>query len=406
MNESKVWVFALQRRGVTSIVSTAWYQRMRLLSRSYPTCVLVEANHKVAPDLEKQVVVKRSPRVTSDHRLLGRTLNAMVYLAWSFLVVLKTRLQSGQAIAYTHHGIEALVGAILAPMGCLWIADVLDAPDLYLESAVDFERDGQLVKAMALRLFVAVMRRVLRSADLIITIAVTPGDGLASVLQRDYEIPAERILPVTNGIDLDALLKHIPPDNHDPTGDAFRIFYVGAISHHRGIDTVLNSVAMLSSRIPNLEVVLAGPIDNAFRRACESWLTRPEIGPYVRLLGRISNDEVLAWIRRSQICLFPFPNGIGLDETIPIKVLEYLALKRAVIASDLPGVRHILWHGENGLLVRPSDAEQLAAAIWRLYSDPELRERLAQNAHKELDRFAWSMINKSIEVRLNEVIVG
>jgi glycosyltransferase involved in cell wall biosynthesis len=401
---SEIKVFALQRKGVTPIRTTAWYQRMHLLACMFPVSVLVEGKHEVASDLANHVSIRRSPIITKGQNSLGRFVNTLIFLIWAFSIMLRTRLNCRKMIVYSHHGFEAPLGALMTLFGCRWIVDVLDAPDLYLESAEDMGRAGQTVKAAGLRFFVALMRRILRRADLVITIATRVDNGLALLLNREYGVSSQHILPVPNGVNLEAILKYSSQLEDSSPDEKFRIFYVGSISHHRGADTILAAVEILSPQIQELEVVLAGPVDDQFRGIFEKWLSRPNVRPFIRVTGRIPNNEVLRWVARSQICLFPFPSGPGLDETIPIKVFEYLAMKRPVIASNLPGIRHIIRHGVNGYLVKPSDSQKLASAIRQLYKNPQILRHLAENAPKILENFSWDRINVLIKKRITQLV--
>ena len=79
---------------------------------------------------------------------------------------------------------------------------------------------------------------------------------------------------------------------------------------------------------------------------------------------------------------------------------EYLALGKAVAASDLPGVRTLVKHRENGLLFRPGDPRDLARALSRILEDRALRERLEARARASVTPFDWGGIHHRIADRL------
>jgi len=64
----------------------------------------------------------------------------------------------------------------------------------------------------------------------------------------------------------------------------------------------------------------------------------------------------------------------------PLKLFEYMFFGQAIVAPDTPNIREILTHDHNALLVSPKDPDALAVALQRLCREPELRERLGQNA--------------------------
>ena len=72
--------------------------------------------------------------------------------------------------------------------------------------------------------------------------------------------------------------------------------------------------------------------------------------------------------------------------TSPLKLFEYMASNRPIIASDMPVVREVLRHNENAVLVPPADARSLANAIKNVLDDKELALRVAGNAYKEVEK--------------------
>jgi glycosyltransferase involved in cell wall biosynthesis len=86
--------------------------------------------------------------------------------------------------------------------------------------------------------------------------------------------------------------------------------------------------------------------------------------------------------------------------TSPLKLFEYMAAGRPIVASDLPALREVLTDGENALLVEPGNAAQLADAIGRLLHDPELAQRLAAAAWRDVQAYSWDRRAERLEVAL------
>jgi glycosyltransferase involved in cell wall biosynthesis len=86
-----------------------------------------------------------------------------------------------------------------------------------------------------------------------------------------------------------------------------------------------------------------------------------------------------------------------------MKLFEYMASKRAVIASNLPGIAEVITDGENALLVPPGDAPALAAAIQRLRDDAALRQQLAEAAYREvMAHYTWAARAQAILSAIRE----
>jgi glycosyltransferase involved in cell wall biosynthesis len=81
-----------------------------------------------------------------------------------------------------------------------------------------------------------------------------------------------------------------------------------------------------------------------------------------------------------------FPWGLA-----PIKLFEYLAAGRAIVASCIDGVADFIQEGETGLLVEPESHQAMAQALIHLLQNPARRARLAANARREaVEKHSWT----------------
>jgi glycosyltransferase involved in cell wall biosynthesis len=129
------------------------------------------------------------------------------------------------------------------------------------------------------------------------------------------------------------------------------------------------------------------------------------LGARVEFTGLVAPRDVEGHLVTSTVLVLPNrATAISSRYTSPLKLFEYLAAGRAIVASDLPSIREILRDGENAILVPPDDADALARAIDRLLRDPGLAETLARTAFDDAERFTWAARAEALERVFEEAL--
>jgi phosphatidylinositol alpha-1,6-mannosyltransferase len=175
---------------------------------------------------------------------------------------------------------------------------------------------------------------------------------------------------------------------------------VGRLITRKGFDAVLESVAALSHRFPDLRYVLLG--DGPERPHLQARATALGIADRVLMLGRA--DDAMKWAAYERCDLFVMPNRPldGTDwEGFGIVFVEAACAGRAVVAGNSGGVADAVAHGQTGLLVDAEDQTALTAAIKTLLEDDGLRRRMG-DAARHRARVAFSP--ESLRVRLTTAL--
>jgi glycosyltransferase involved in cell wall biosynthesis len=107
----------------------------------------------------------------------------------------------------------------------------------------------------------------------------------------------------------------------------------------------------------------------------------------VTFTGPVDRDGIYDHIDAFDIALQPHVT----EYASPMKIFEYLALGKCVVAPDLANIREILTHGEDALLFRAGDAGDMGRAIEILASDPERVRRMGARARRTIEerRYYW-----------------
>lgn len=188
-------------------------------------------------------------------------------------------------------------------------------------------------------------------------------------------IPRENIRVIYPGIDASAYTPLADTRSATP-----EFVYLGRLKKYKGVHHVINAFARMSHKSAILRIAGAGD----FRPALEAQARSLDLGERVRFLGRISEAEKLALLRRAWALVFASPKeGWGITN------LEAAACGTPVVASNSPGIRESVRDGETGYLVPHGDAAAMAAAMDRLAGSAALVESLGQQARRFAETFTW-----------------
>jgi len=195
-------------------------------------------------------------------------------------------------------------------------------------------------------------------------------------------VPASRIVVTSNGVDTDAF-RLVEADARPRLPAAFKsgpvLGFVGYVRAWHGLPQVVELLAadpVLAQA--NLLVVGDGPA----RGDLEAQARRLGVDGRVQVCGVIGRDSLAGYVSTFDIALQPEVTAYA----SPLKLFEYMALGRAIIAPDAPNIREILSLEVDALLFEPNNPDSLAAAIRRLVGDAALRARLGAAAAGKIQR--------------------
>ena len=201
---------------------------------------------------------------------------------------------------------------------------------------------------------------------------------VTQVLARIVEasgVERDRIRVMSNGIDLQLVRAHTGVRGaRERLGwdDRVVLGFTGFVRDWNGLEAVVDLLAAPRNEALVLLVVGDGPA----RQHLEERAVRLGVGPRVRFTGRVPRSDIPHWVSAFDIALQPAANPYA----SPLKLFEYMALGRAIVAPDQPNIREILQHERQALLFDPDDEGGLSRAVLRLASDAALRDRLGRAA--------------------------
>ncbi|HEX6966650.1 MAG TPA: glycosyltransferase family 4 protein [Gemmatimonadaceae bacterium] len=173
--------------------------------------------------------------------------------------------------------------------------------------------------------------------------------------------------------------------------------YLGRLKRYKGVELILQGFARMTNSSATLAI--AGSGDD--RPRLEALARSLDLGERVRFLGFLTEDEKRALLRRAWALVFTSPKeGWGITN------FEAAACGTPVIASDAPGLRESVRHGETGYLVPHGDIAALARVMDTVAAAPELVEELGVRARCFAERFTWDDAAVQTEAHLLDIVEG
>jgi O-antigen biosynthesis protein len=206
----------------------------------------------------------------------------------------------------------------------------------------------------------------LRMADLL----VTPTQRTAGVYRDLTDTP---VAVVPYGIP-------VPPLGAlEEKGSARRFVTLGSFEPRKGQDVLLEAVGIFNALGPNeVSIQMAGRVlDSAFFEGLQARATSLQ---NVELISALDHSEATALLNKADAIVSP-----SRDETMPIAILEAMSLGKAIVTTDVGGIREWVRDGMNGLLVPPESSNELAVALARCATDPKLLAKLGAAARRTFD---------------------
>ena len=209
-------------------------------------------------------------------------------------------------------------------------------------------------------------QRLLSCADAVICATEVSRDTASAVIPHD----AHLILPCLELAPFRASVRNPQPDT---------ILFVGRDEPRKGLHVLLEAMRQL----PHARLTVAGPVSDRTRSLAENIAT-----DRVTFLGPVPHDDLPVLMSQATCAAFPALGG----EALGLVLIEAMAARVPVVASDIDGYRIASNHGSAAMLTPPGDAESLADNLKLLLDDHALQERLVAEGSESANRFDASAI--------------
>ncbi len=217
------------------------------------------------------------------------------------------------------------------------------------------------------RLFSPALQRALRFTDRLSDAVVVNSEYVRGILVDEYGVPARKIATCSNGIDLDLFSPCGPSHRAALPAGRLIVGVVAALRPEKSIETLIDAVARME-RAADVHLVVVG--DGPCKEALRDRAAAAGLEPACTFVP--ATPAVADWYRSLDVFVLP-----SLNESFSNSLMEAMACRCTVIASNVGGNPELVRDGDNGLLFEPGHSEDLARRLERVLEDDWLRTRLA-----------------------------
>lgn len=211
--------------------------------------------------------------------------------------------------------------------------------------------------------------------------------SLKNYYNQEFQLPPGKVLVLPNGAD-EPKVKLQPKERIDTSN--ISCGYVGSFNTGKGVDQIIE----MAEKLPEVKFHVVGGSEqevNLYRQK--------NINNNIEFYGFLPQKEAMQILANVDIALLPNQpkvligsngNDIG-DVTSPIKLFEYMAMGKAIIASDLPVIREVLRPNENALLAHHANVNEWVSAIYKLAEDKTLFNTISNQAKNDFENnYTWA----------------
>ena len=221
-------------------------------------------------------------------------------------------------------------------------------------------------------------------------------EGLRELVIERYGVQRERAAVLPSGTDGDLFTPRDPVVCRRTIGLAAEpnyIGFVGSLYRYQGLSYLLEAMALVRRADPLIHLLVVG--DGEAGTELKEQAERLGLASCITWTGRVPYQEVPTFIGAMTVCVAPFRGDRG--ETSPVKVFDYLACGRPVIASAIPSVIGAFSSDSGVLFVPPDNPIELAEAIHKLVLDRPLCNRMGMQGRRLVEQqYQWATLTQRL----------
>jgi glycosyltransferase involved in cell wall biosynthesis len=365
------------------------YEAEALVDIGYQVSVICQRGPE-EPWLEEinDVFVYRYPAPPQAKGFLGYLLEYTYSIVAAFLLSLFVSASRGFDIIHAANPPDTAVFIALfyKPFGKWFVFDHHDlAPDMYLARS---NHKGN-------PLFFQILTWLEKTSFHYAHHVIATNQSYKNVAIQRGHVPEENITVVRNGPALDRL-KLVDPDPDLRNRGAIIIGYIGVMGPQDGLDYLLRALSQMINVLGRNDFFCIIIGKGSALAELKAQAKQLGLEQYVWFTGFIPESDMIRYLSTVNICVDPDPSNSFNDRCTMVKIMEYMALSKPIVAFDLP--EHRVTAGGAALYACPNDELDFAKQITALIDDPELRERMGKLGRERIEtELAWKYQAKNLQ---------
>jgi len=205
--------------------------------------------------------------------------------------------------------------------------------------------------------------------------------------QKMLDICDGDISVVPNGVDLERFKTSLGAKKE---GNTKTIVFVGRLHPVKGVQYLIEAVAIVHQEIPDVKLVIVG--DGIERSRLDELAEKLNLNGCIQFAGQVPQESIPQLMHQADVFVLP-----SLSEGLPVVLLEAMAAGLPIVATNVGGNPDIVEEGVNGYLVNAKNSEEIADRLLVLLQNDEIQEEISANNREKVEMFTWDRVAEAVE---------
>ena len=217
-----------------------------------------------------------------------------------------------------------------------------------------------------------------RSADFIIA----PSNGLIELAKKSDPKIKNKLIKISNGVDLEKFKIKVKKKTKN-----IKVLAVGRLIFRKGFQDLIKAISILKKKalLKNFKCIIIGSGD--YEKNLKDLTKKSGVEKYITFVGAVNYSTLGDYYVKSDVFVLP-----SYSEGMSLALVEAMAAKNAVIATNVSGTDEVLENNKNGFLVKVNDPSEIATRLEKLLSNRKLLKDMQEEAYQTAKKYDWNHI--------------